>query len=76
VRSPHDAVLAVAEADDSLRTGVVAMTHAFGASPSEREDPRRIGSPLGRLLRLDDAYDPISGIPRMGALPIAIERLD
>lgn len=76
VRSPHDAVLAVAEADDSLRRGVVAMTHAFGASPSEPEDPRRIGSPLGRLLRLDDGYDPISGIPRMGALPIAIERLD
>jgi anaerobic selenocysteine-containing dehydrogenase len=73
LRSPHDAVLAVVEADDTLRRGVVAMTHAFGANPGEPEDPRAVGTPLGRLLRLDDAWDPISGIPRMGALPIAIE---
>jgi anaerobic selenocysteine-containing dehydrogenase len=74
IRSPHDAALAIVEADDTLRRGVVAMTHAFGANPDEPEDPRSVGTPLGRLLRLDDAYDPISGIPRMGALPIAIER--
>ncbi len=73
IRSQHDSVLALVEADDSLRPGVVAMTHAFGALPSEPEDPRAVGTPLGRLLRDDDAYDPISGIPRMGALPVAIE---
>jgi anaerobic selenocysteine-containing dehydrogenase len=75
IRSRHDAALAVIEADDTLRRGVVAMTHAFGANPSEAEDPRALGTPLGRLLRLDDEYDPISGIPRMGALPVAIERV-
>jgi len=75
IRSRHDAALAVAESDDTLRPGVVAMTHAFGANPGEPEDPRSVGTPLGRLLRLDDEYDPISGIPRMGALPIAIERV-
>jgi anaerobic selenocysteine-containing dehydrogenase len=76
IRSQHDEVLAVAEADDTLRRGVVAMTHAFGANPGECDDPRAVGTPLGRLLRLDDEYDPISGIPRMGALPIAVERAD
>jgi anaerobic selenocysteine-containing dehydrogenase len=75
LRSPHAAALAVIEADDTLRRSVVAMTHAFGANPDEPEDPRVHGTPLGRLLRLDDAYDPISGIPRMGALPVAIERV-
>ena len=75
IHSPHDAVLAVAEADDTLRRGVVSMTHAFGANPSEPEDPHGFGTPLGRLLRLDDSYDPISGIPRMGALPVAVERV-
>lgn len=75
IRSRHDEALAVIEADDTLRRGVIAMTHAFGANPDEREDPRAVGTPLGRLLRLDDEYDPISGIPRMGALPVAIERV-
>jgi anaerobic selenocysteine-containing dehydrogenase len=75
IRSRHDAALAVVESDDTLRPGVVAMTHAFGANPDEPEEPRSVGTPLGRLLRLDDEYDPISGIPRMGALPIAIERV-
>lgn len=75
IRSRHDAALAVIEPDDTLRRGVIAMTHAFGANPTEPEDPRAVGTPLGRLLRLDDEYDPISGIPRMGALPIAIERV-
>ncbi|MFI5319261.1 MAG: molybdopterin-dependent oxidoreductase [Myxococcota bacterium] len=75
IRSRHDEALAVIEADDTLRRGVVAMTHAFGANPGEPDDPRAAGTPLGRLLRLDDDYDPISGIPRMGALPIAIERV-
>ncbi len=75
LRSRHDEALAVIEADDTLRRGVVAMTHAFGANPGEAEDPREVGTALGRLLRLDDEYDPISGIPRMGALPIAIERV-
>ncbi len=75
IRSRHDAALAVIEADDTLRRGVVAMTHAFGGNPNEPEDPRALGTPLGRLLRDDDEYDPISGIPRMGALPVAIERV-
>ena len=75
IRSRHDEALAIAEADATLRRGVVAMTHAFGGNPNEREDPRELGTPLGRLLRCDDEFDPISGIPRMGALPIRIERL-
>ena len=75
IRSRHDEALAIAEADATLRRGVVAMTHAFGGNPGEREDPRDVGTPLGRLLRADDEFDPISGIPRMGALPIRIERL-
>ena len=35
IRSAHDAIWAVVEADDTLRRGVVAMTHAFGGHPDE-----------------------------------------
>jgi anaerobic selenocysteine-containing dehydrogenase len=75
VRSRHDAIAAVVEADASLRRGLVSMTHAFGGRPGTDDDPRERGSNAGRLLRADDDYDPISGIPRMGALPVAVEPL-
>jgi anaerobic selenocysteine-containing dehydrogenase len=74
IRSRHDEIVGVVEADATLRRGVVAMTHAFGALPSEDADPRAHGANTGRLLRADDEYDPVSGIPRMGALPVAVER--
>jgi anaerobic selenocysteine-containing dehydrogenase len=72
IRSAHDAVLAVVEADDTLRRGVVAMTHAFGGQPDEDDRHREIGTNAGRLIAADLDFDPVSGIPRMGALPISI----
>jgi anaerobic selenocysteine-containing dehydrogenase len=75
IRSRHDEIVGIVEADATLRRGVVAMTHGFGMLPSESADPRAVGANTGRLLRADDEYDPVSGIPRMGALPVAIERV-
>jgi anaerobic selenocysteine-containing dehydrogenase len=77
IRSRHDEIVAVVEADDALRPGVVSISHCFGGNPSEDdgERVREIGSNTSRLLRVDDAYDPITGIPRMAALPVAIERI-
>ena len=49
------------------------MTHGFGGQPEEDARHREIGSNTGRLMAADLEYDPISGMPRMGALPIAIE---
>jgi anaerobic selenocysteine-containing dehydrogenase len=74
IRSRHDEILGIVEEDASLRPGIVSMTHGFGALPSEDVDPRAVGASTSRLLRADDDYDPISGIPRMGALPVAVER--
>ena len=76
IRSPHDAIHAVVEADDTLRRGVVAMTHAFGGQPDEDDEQHReLGSNVARLTVVDYDYDPVSGIPRMGALPVAIASL-
>lgn len=74
LRSAHDEIGVVVEPDATLRRGVVALTHAFGGLPGEDDDPRVAGSNAGRLLRVDDDFDPVSGIPRMGALPVALER--
>jgi anaerobic selenocysteine-containing dehydrogenase len=75
IRSAHDAIQAVVEADATLRRGVVAMTHAFGGQPDEDHRHRELGSNTGRLIAADLEYDVVSGMPRMGALPIAIAPL-
>jgi len=78
IRSRNDSIVAVVEADASLRRGVVSITHAFGGDPEGDDDERSalaVGCNTGRLLRVDDEYDAISGMPRMGAVPVALERL-
>ncbi len=72
IQSQHGEILGIAEADRSLRPGLVSMAHCFGVNPDEVQDPRKDGGSVARLLRADCEYDPITGIPRMGALPVAI----
>lgn len=72
IRSAYDAITGVAEADADLRPGVVSMSHGFGGIPGEDEDPRVDGANTNRLLRTDVEYDRYTGIPRMGALPVAV----
>ena len=72
IRSAHDAVVGIVEADDDLRRGVVSMSHGFGGNPGEVEDPRVDGANTNRLLRADVDFDPITGMPRMGAFPVSI----
>lgn len=76
IRSAFDRVGGVVETDATLRRGVVSMTQGFGGLPGEDSDPRTMGSNTGRLLSVHDMFDPISGIPRMGGLPVAISRVD
>ena len=72
IRSQYDAITGVAAADADLRPGVVSMSHNFGGNPGEDEDPRIDGANTNRLLRTDVEYDRYTGIPRMGALPVAV----
>jgi anaerobic selenocysteine-containing dehydrogenase len=73
--SAYDTITGVAEADADLRPGVVSMSHGFGGVPGEDEDPRVDGANTNRLLRTDVEYDRYTGIPRMGALPVAVVRV-
>ena len=72
VRSRYDSILAVVMSDNTLRPGVVAMTHGFGARGEAAErNPFLAGSNVNLIMHTDE-HDPISGIPRMSALPVAI----
>ena len=72
VTSPHDSVVAVVEADDTLRPDVIAMHHAFGGLPSEDDEFRERGANVGRLVPTDVDYDPITGLPRQGNIPVTV----
>lgn len=72
IRSKAGRMLARLRPDDSLRRGLVSVVHGFGAPIAF--DPSELS--LGSVTRLVDMAerDPISGIPRMSALPIRVER--
>ncbi len=72
IRSAHDEVLGIVDADPGLRPGVVSMSHGFGDNPDVPADPFRSGASASRLVSVEDNYDPVSGIPRMGALPVQV----
>ena len=52
------------------------MSHAFGDAPDRDADFMKIGSSTGRLVDAARDYDPYSGIPRMSAIPVAVERVE
>ena len=72
IRSDRAAILAVAEADETVRPGTVSLSHSFGDLPGPDEDVRMVGSNPGRLVADDDVYDRFSGQPRMSNVPVAI----
>ena len=76
IRSAHGAIDGVVEADSSLRRGVVSMTHAFGRHPADPKDARGYGANTNELLSLTAEFDPITGMPRMGAVPVRIVARD
>lgn len=72
ITSPHDYIPSVLEADDTLRTDVIAMHHAFGGLTSEDGEVLDLGGNVGRLVPTDVEYDPITGLPRQGNIPVQV----
>ena len=72
IATQYDAIPAIVESDESLRRGVVAIAHAFGGLVEEDHRYKELGSNTGRLIRTEIDYDPITGMPRMGNIPVAI----
>jgi anaerobic selenocysteine-containing dehydrogenase len=76
IRSRHGQVSAFVGQDVGLRRGVVALMHGFGGLPGPDYDPRRDGTNVNQLTDWTDDNDPYMGMPRMGALPVAVTRID
>ena len=72
IRSPHDFIPSIVEADDTVRRKVIAMHHCFGGLVDEDHKFIDQGSNVGRLVANDLQYDSITGIPRMGNIPVSV----
>ena len=71
VRSPYGELHAVARADDSLRPGVVTMTHGWDLSTGRDEKGRTAN--VNWLTSTTYDRDPINAMPVMSAIPVAVE---
>ena len=55
------------------------MAHAWGDLPGPDgapADPHTIGGTTGRLSDNSSAYDPITGLPVMSAIPVTVRRVE
>ena len=75
IASDYERILGVVEDDPSVRAGAISMPHAFGGLPEEAHAVRALGSNTGALTPVDRDYDPISGIPRMSAIPVNVKKV-
>ena len=70
IRSEHGSIAAVVRPDDSIRPGVVSMTHAWGGLPGEEgQEP---GVNVNLLISTEQHVEPINAMVRMTAIPVAI----
>ncbi|MBL8644214.1 MAG: molybdopterin-dependent oxidoreductase [Rhodospirillaceae bacterium] len=73
VVSAHGRIPAVIESDNTLKRGVVSMTHGFGRLPDVKADYDQVGVSVSHLISLTEDCEPLQAMPRMSAIPVRIE---
>ncbi len=75
ISSPSGTIVGVAEASDTVKRGVVSMSHSWGGAPDD-DDVRRDGVPTNRLCTVESGYDRLNGMAVQSAIPVAVRRHD
>jgi anaerobic selenocysteine-containing dehydrogenase len=82
IESAHGRIEAIAAADDSMRPGVVSISHGWGGLPDDAPDGadrHRAGVNVNRLTTTRGDLQSINAMPRLTALPVrlsAVTRAD
>jgi anaerobic selenocysteine-containing dehydrogenase len=69
VTSAHGSVRSIARTDDTLRPGVVSLTHGFGGPAA---DGGSIGANTNALLSATENLQAISAMPLLTAVPVTL----
>lgn len=75
VVSEHGRVTTAVEADDTMKRGVVALTHGWGGLPEDQQDFTRAGVSVTRLVSSTEDLETINAMPRQSAIPVRLERV-
>jgi len=70
--SEHGRIDAVLESDDTLRPGVIQMTHSWGALPGEARSYEDVGANVGRLISNERHVETINAMARQSGIPVNI----
>lgn len=76
VRSAHGAIQALVQAEKTLRPGCLAMTHCWGKAPGEESELASDGSPISRLISVEQNVAQFSGIPLMSGIPVSVSKIN
>lgn len=76
ITSDHGSILAVAEADGTMRTGVVSLAHGWGGHPDATQADAQFdgAANVNELIACDTNVESINAMPRMSAIPVNLER--
>jgi anaerobic selenocysteine-containing dehydrogenase len=76
VASAHGSIELIAEADPTLRRGVISIVHGFGGLPKDGAAYEERGVSTNLLLSLDESSrETINAMPSMSGIPIGIQKL-
>jgi len=70
--SDHGRIQAILEGDDSVRSGVIQMSHAWGGLPDDVEGYDAIGSNVSLLIDNSRYREPINAMARQSGIPVNI----
>jgi anaerobic selenocysteine-containing dehydrogenase len=73
VTAQHGAIVGIVQADPTLREGVVSMSHNWGGADNDAANANH-GASTNRLVRADREFEAINSMPRMSAIPVAVEQ--
>jgi anaerobic selenocysteine-containing dehydrogenase len=69
IDSRHGHVETIAEADPTLRRGVMSLCHGWGGLPG---DAQAVGVPINLLTSSERDVDPLNAMPRFSGLPVRV----
>ena len=72
--SDHGRITAIVQSDETVRPGVVSMSHGWGPLPDQAGDCEKQGSPVNQLVSSERDCEVINAMPRQSAIPVNIVR--
>jgi len=73
ITSPTGSVIGVAAASDTVKRGVVSMSHSWGGAITD-DEVRTQGTPTNRLCTVESGWDRLNGMAIQSAIPVAVRR--